>query len=113
MFILWGIMCKLQIAIWKNLTNPQTPVVDVLSYGWQKEEAEKYLIPIDSDTRLIPDELLKIFKCGCSSESSCKSGHCACNKSRLSCSSFCQCENGIGCFNPFRLTVESEKEDVD
>ena len=76
-------MCKLQIAIWKNLTNPQTPVVDVLSYGWQKEEAEKYLIPIDSDTQLIPDELLKIFKCGCSSENSCKSGHCACNKSSL------------------------------
>ena len=90
------------------------PTVDIYLYGWGKEGQTKYVVPIlvSENIHLVPSEILKIFRCGCDSENSCKSGHCSCNKSRLPCSMSCECEGGISCINPFKAKVDDEDDEV-
>ena len=106
-------------AIWRNSLVENPPVVNVLDFGWIKETSASCLFPstVPSGIKLVPDELLKIMKCGCGSEQACKSGHCTCNKTVISCSTFCECEAGISCCNPWTSKngdVESnEPEEMD
>ena len=75
-----------------------------------EEEGTKYVIPLSVDEKvsLVPDEILKVYRCGCSSENSCKSGNCSCNKSRIPCSTFCECEEGVSCRNPFNARPDED-----
>ena len=97
----------LQAATWRHSLNPDPPSVNVLDFGWSKDAtATCHLpVPVSGDVKLVPDELLKVIRCGCASEKACKSGHCSCNKSRISCSSFCECEGAIECCNPLTVVV--------
>ena len=48
---------------------------------------------VDSRIFLEPDYLLKLIKCGCSSNTPRKSSNCACSKSLMRCTIFCGCCN--------------------
>ena len=101
----------LQAAIWHNSLVEIPPVVNVLDYGWIKDTSASCLLPstVPSGIKLVPDELQKTMKCGCGSEQACKSGHCTSNKTVISCSTFCECEGGISCCNPWT----SKNDDVE
>ena len=105
----------LKIAVWRCSLSAVPPIVDIYLHGWGKEGQTKYVVPItvSQDVHLVPDEILKIFRCGCASENSCISGNCSCNKSRLPCSMFCECEGGISCRNPFNAKVDNEDDGVE
>lgn len=108
----------LQAAIWRNSLKSDPSNVNVLDFGWAHDEASKCLVPVavPHGVKLVPDNILKIIRCGCCSESACKNFHCSCNKSGLPCSTFCECEGGINCCNPRKsktATTESEINDVD
>ena len=92
----------LQAAIWRNSLGENPPEVNVLDFGWIKVTSASCLLPstVPPGIKLVPDELLKIKRCGFASEKPCKGGHCACNKTGISCSTFCKCEGGISCCNP-------------
>ena len=100
----------LQVAVWRTSLNANPPQVDIYLYGWGKEGMTKYLIPlpVSPDVCLVPEEIMKVFRCGCASENACKSGNCSCNKSRIPCSSFCECEGGINCKNPFNVATRAD-----
>lgn len=70
-----------------------------------------YLIPaaVAHGVKWITNDLLKIIHCGCLSEHPCKPQRCTCNKSRLTCSVFRECESCVTCCNPWTLkTVAGE-----
>ena len=54
---------------------------------------------------------MKVFRCGCTSKNSCKSGNCSCSKSRLPCSTFCECERGISHMNPFNAKARNKEDE--
>ena len=95
-----------QIAVWKCSLNADHPTVDVYLYGWGKEGENKYFIPllVAPGVCLVPEEIMKVFRCVCDLENSCKSGNWFCNNFRLICSTFWQCE-GISCTNPLRRNM--------
>ena len=102
----WGIQWKcprahLHVAVWRNELQPDSPAIDPTAFGLSLEEWSKTLIPttLPSDTPLAPDNLLKLVRCACSSETPCKTQRCGCSSASLACSVFCACQGGQGCFN--------------
>ena len=91
----------LQVAVWKIALQPDPPAIDPTAFGWSLEEGSKTLIPttLPSDTPLARDDLLKLVRCSCSSETPCKTQICGCSSASLACSVFCACQGGQGCFN--------------
>ena len=92
----------LQASIWRNALRENPPSINVLDFGWEKDMSSSCLLPsTEKGVNLIPDCIAKIMKCGCTSEHSCKGSQCSCHKSGLSCSTFCVCEGGMKCCNPW------------
>ena len=48
-----------------------------------------------------PEHILKLVRCGCSSERTCKGGNCSCMGHQLVCTMCCACGSGSTCANPF------------
>ena len=67
----------LQIAVRRYSLNADPPTVDIYLYRWGKDGETKYLIPLPvaPDICLVPEEIMKVFRCGYTSENSCKSGN--------------------------------------
>ena len=88
---------QLQMAVWRNALQPINPT----SFGWSLEEGSKTLIPtsLPSDTLLATDDLLKLVRCSCSSETPCRTHRCGCSNASLAYSVFWACQGGQGCFN--------------
>ena len=106
----------LQVAVWRNALLPDPPAIDPTAFGWSLEEGSKTSIPttLPSDTPLAPDDLLKLVRCSCSSETPCKTQRCGCSSASLACSVFCGCQGGQGCFNErTRQTIQTDDDDED
>ena len=58
------------MAVWRNALQPDPPAIDPTAFGWSLEEGSKTLIPttFPGDTPLAPDDLLKLVRWSCSSE---------------------------------------------
>ncbi|KAG0727686.1 hypothetical protein GWK47_034136 [Chionoecetes opilio] len=59
-----------------------------------------------------PEHILKLVRCGCTSERACRGGKCGCMGRQLPCTMFCTCGGGTACSNPFNIT-ESAKDHAD
>ena len=106
----------LQVAVWRKALQPDPPAIDPTAFGWSREEGSKTLIltTLPSDTPLAPDDLLKLVRCSCSSETPCKTQRCGCSSASLACSVFCGCQGGQGCFNErTRQTLQTDDDDED
>ena len=90
-----------QVAVCRNALQPDTPAIDPTAFGWSLEEGSKTLIQttLPSGTPLAPDDLPKLVRRSCSSETPCKTQRCGCSSASLACSVFCVCQCGQGCFN--------------
>ena len=90
-----------QVAVWRNALQPDTPAIDPTAFGWSLEEGSKTLIQktLPSGTPLAPDDLPKLVRRSCSSETPCKTQRCGCSSASLACSVFCVCQYDQGCFN--------------
>ena len=91
----------LQVAVWRDALQPDPPAIDPTAFRWSLEEGSKTLIPttLPCDTPFAPDDLLKLVRCSCSSETQCKTQRCSCSSAILACSVLCACQGGRGCFN--------------
>ena len=54
--------------------------LDPRDYGWEADDTNKSLLPttVAEGVALAPDDVLKLIRCGCTSESACKRGNCGC-----------------------------------
>ena len=91
----------LQAAIWKGSLKQSPPDLDPLSHGWSNGPEHIGMVPlaIPYSVSPVPEEILKMIKCGCSSMSRCSSMRCSCSSARLSCSLFCSCHADESCIN--------------
>lgn len=99
----------LQTAIWKCALKGINPPMSLVKHGWEVEGGQLKPTTVPSDTKLAPDEILKLIRCGC--KTGCKRANCLC--SNIGCTVFCECEGGVGvtCLNP--LTVKPVSTDSD
>ena len=98
----------LQVAIWLSALLADPPQVDIGLYGWDFVPDSSSLQPLFGPPGLVlvPDEVLKIMKCGCQAGEPCKGGHCSCSKANLPCTTFCDCEGGVVCHNPHKTVQQ-------
>ena len=105
----------LQVSVWGNALQPDPPAIDPTYFGWSLEEAYKTLIPttLPSDTLPVPDdELLKLVRCSCRSETPCETQRCGCSSASLACSVLCACQGGQDCFNErTRQALQTDDDD--
>jgi hypothetical protein len=88
-----------QTCIWRAVRDADPPELNVEKYGWQKYEANRSLVPttIPDTVSLAADAVLRLIRCGCESDTPCRSSRCGCRSANLSCMMFCACYNGICC----------------
>jgi len=79
------------------------PPLNAVDYGWEADEASKCLIPpnMAEGAPYVPEQILKLVKCGCVSERSCKGANCGCMGHQLPYTMFCACVGGRACLNAF------------
>ena len=90
-----------QIAVGRCSWNADPPTVDIYLYVWENDDKTNYFIPLPvaPNVCLVPEDIMKVFRCTCTLINSLKSGNCPCNKSCLSCSKFYECEEVSSAWN--------------
>ena len=70
----------LQVVQWQAALTGESPAMDPMGFGWEADQQNKSLIPrnMSSGTPYAPEHVLKIVRCGCQSERSCRGGNCGC-----------------------------------
>ena len=75
-------------------------------WGWK--DTENGWAPIPTDRPPAPEELLKIRRCGCTSE--CNTLRCTCKKNGLKCSITCTHCKGTSCQNANDYSMSDEED---
>ena len=77
-------------------------------FRWEEESPGGTLVPITLQpaVALAPDYLLRLIKCGCNSDTPCKTLRCTCYKSNIGCTIFCACSPGGMCFNSHTVGID-------
>lgn len=103
-----------QCAVWRNATI-EPPDQRPTSYGWQRDESAKSLVPISlpKEQRLAPEYIMKIVCCACSSVTPCKTKACGCVSANLACTMFCNCQASSICKNKQTTTQHISDDDSD
>ena len=93
----------LQVAQWYAALESDPPAHNPRDYGWKADDINKLLsaTTVAEGVCLAPDCVLKVIRCGCDSESSCKRGNCGCTL-------FCACGVGPSCLNKFHTTKPAD-----
>ena len=90
------------------------PLLNHEEFGWAADHDNETLIPrtVADGVEVTPEAVLKLIKCGCNSEQSCKGGQCGCTRRQMPCTVFCACGGRLECHNPF-MKQSGEDEDSD
>jgi len=86
----------MQIVDWKSLSTQQ---LNPTNWGWQVQSGT--LVPITTDQKPAPDDLLKVIRCSCktTSQNTCGTNLCSCRRNGLFCVSACSNCHGTDCNN--------------
>ena len=95
-----------QAAIWRSALKPDPPVLDPQDYGWSVDANTQSLqsVSLSADVSTAPMDVLKLIRCGCSSEHPCSTARCSCYAAHLHCSIFCGCQDDNRCPNKSRVS---------
>jgi hypothetical protein len=102
-----------QVAQWYAVLDSYPPSLEPRDYGWEADDVNKTLSPttVAEGVRVAPDCVLKLIRCGCDSETLCKSGNCGCTGRQTPCTIFCACGAGFSCLNKFTVTKQTDEDD--
>ena len=102
-----------QVAQWYDALDLDPPPLDPRDYGWEADDINKSLsaTTVAEGVCLAPDYVLKLIRCGCDSESSCKRGNCGCTGRQSPCTICCACGAGPSCFNKFTTTKPTDEDE--
>lgn len=91
----------LAATVWHDCLKSDAPVLDPTKHGWYRPEGNTFLLPtvVPPNTLLAPTDLLKLIKCGCSSDKPCATKRCNCKANKLVCTIFCHCHGVDDCHN--------------
>ena len=85
---------------------------DIANFGWSI--AGSTITPTVSTAKVAPQALLDVVSCSCTAEGkACSGTRCSCNNAGLSCTDYCKCDGGVGCFSRFTIRqMNIEDDDV-
>ena len=88
-----------QVAQWYSALSGNPPPLNATEYGWEQDQVIKTLVPrnLPDGVPYAPDQILKMIRCGCSSQTPCKGGNCGCMRHQLPCTMYCACGGGHIC----------------
>ena len=90
----------LQTALWKSSMDSDPPHINPIQLGWSKDENNVMVpVPIPPDVSSAPLDVLKLIKCGCSSDNPCGTTKCSCSAAQLAWSMVCACYDNCNCKN--------------
>ena len=92
-----------QICQWMGCSNEMLPV------AWGRKISESGLTPIQTDLLPAPEDLLKVIRCGCTTD--CSSLRCSCRKNGLKCTVACSNCKGLACQNASVTSISDDEED--
>ena len=69
------------------------PLIDPLNNGFIRDTSTKSLLPrsLPEDIPLAPENILKLIRCSCETDTPCKTMRCRCASAKLPCTVFCNC----------------------
>ena len=102
-----------QVAQWYAALSSDPPSLDPRNFGWEPNDVNKALSPTigAEGVSMAPDYVLKLIRCGCESQSPCKSGNCGCTGRQIACTIFCACACGPSCLNKFTVCANRSNDD--
>ena len=102
-----------QVAQWYAALDSDPPPLDPRDYGWEADGINKSLsaVPVPAGVVLAPDYVLRLIRCGCESDTACKSRKCRYADQQISCTRFCACTGGPFCFNKFTSKPPDDDDD--
>ena len=105
----------LQGVKWKKSLNGKEKPLLPEDFGWRYDEKNSTYFPValPLGCKAAPDDILKMVKCGCTSERPCSSLRCSCASAHLSCSIFCACGATESCYNKQTKFVRRTEEEGD
>ena len=103
-----------QVAHWYSALSGDPPNLSAVEHGWEADETNKCLIPrnMRDGVPYAPEDILKLVRCGCTSDRACSSGKCGCMGRQLPCTMFCNCGGENNCYNPFKITEGADHVDI-
>ena len=81
-------------SIWKSADKKHPVELDVLSYGWERNE-DGLLVATMTDKPPAPEAIIEISFCKC--VTGCNNMRCKCKKNQLICSELCENDNDDIC----------------
>ena len=110
-----ALRAHLQISNWYAALEIHPPDLDPQEFGFKTDDTNKVWIPraLPSGVDEAPEYVLKLVKCGCESNTSCKGGNCGCNSRKTQCIVFYACNGGEDCYSPFKKHVAMSMDQSD
>ena len=98
-----------QTLLLKSAVQADPPDMDPELYGWSFDKSSQTFIPVTlpSGVPTVPEEILHLIKCGCSSSLPCSTMRCTCASAKLACSMFCTCKGDSDCCNECTKALQS------
>ncbi|KAG0693693.1 hypothetical protein GWK47_027412 [Chionoecetes opilio] len=95
-----------QVAHWYSALSGDPPTLAAVEHGWEADDTNNCLSPrnMEDGVSYAPEHILKLVRCGCTSERACRGEKCGCMGRQLPCTMFCTCGGGTACSNPFNIT---------
>ena len=85
----------------RNTLTADPPTMDPLQHGFEVKPGSVSIVPtiVAAGVPLVPEDLLKLIRCSCSSLTRACKGACGCKLSGMVCTQFCACKGGDMCHN--------------
>jgi hypothetical protein len=72
-------------AICKSALECKPSALDPAEYGWERGERVRYMVLVTPppNVSVAPSEVLKMIKCGCTTDTPCSTAMCECHKAHF------------------------------
>ncbi len=98
----------LQTILAKSADKQAPPDIEITDFGWEIKDGTP--VPATSSQPPGPQDLMDVVRCSCKADGkACGTESCSCHHGNISCTVYCACGCGDGCFNLFK---RYEDEDV-
>ena len=101
----------LQVMLWKAADQQAPPAEsdNIIHFGWEVKDCIP--IPVVAVSDPAPPELVDVIKCQCKADGKkCSSMSCSCHKQHLTCTPYCNCCGGEGCYNPYSRIATTQAD---
>ena len=71
---------QIQACVWKHALHSAAPLIDPLNNGFIRDTSTKSLLSrsLPEDIPLAPENILKLIRCSCETDTPCKTMRCRC-----------------------------------